>query len=133
MLRAWKNRRRLRNHDAAVVWLFRIATNLWRDRCRRSASAPVAEAAWENVADSSQVSAENSEMNKEHLRLTLAALDELPDRQRTVLYLQACEGLAVNEIADVLGIAPAAVKSSAHAGRKKLREQLKEIMSASKE
>ena len=36
LLRAWRRRSGLRDPNATKVWLFKIATNLWRDRLRRS-------------------------------------------------------------------------------------------------
>ena len=66
----------------------------------------------------------------EHLALVrddaerlLAALDRLPDRQREVLYLSACEQLPIADIASVLDITPAAVKASLSLARARLRAE----------
>lgn len=126
-LRAWRQRGRLRDPGAARVWLFRIAANLWRDRLRRGRS-PVARAGpLEDTQPDPTHSPERLAAGREELARALEALDELPPRQRDVLYLSACEGLNTAAVAAVLGISPAAVKASLSLARKKLREQLPDL------
>src|SRR5262245_4386306 len=119
-LRAWRHREHLREPGSARAWLFRIAANLWRDQRRRGRSA-VARAELLNVepADCSR-RPEAEASDREDLRRALQALDTLPDRQREVLYLSACEGLPPREIAAVLGISPEAAKASLSLARKRL-------------
>jgi RNA polymerase sigma-70 factor (ECF subfamily) len=57
-----------------------------------------------------------------------AALDALPESQRTVIHLHRYEGLTFAEIAEALGTTPGAVKLRAFRGYEKLRERLKELM-----
>jgi RNA polymerase sigma factor (sigma-70 family) len=64
---------------------------------------------------------------QEDLRQALRALEGLPPRQREVLYLNACEGLALGEIADILGISSESAKASLSLARKKLRELLPDV------
>ena len=54
----------------------------------------------------------------------LAQLDTLPERQREVLYLSACEGLEHEEIAEVLGCTRDAVKTNLSLARRKMRAWL---------
>jgi RNA polymerase sigma-70 factor (ECF subfamily) len=126
LLRAWSRRRQLRDPTAARVWLFRIAANLWRDQ-RRRARLPVARAEPLREDCPSPIRPpEQGVADQEELRRALAALDDLPDRQREVLYLNACEGLSLREVAEALGISPDAAKASLSLARKKLRETLAE-------
>ena len=126
-LRAWRRRGRLRDERAARVWLFRITANLWRDRLRRGRS-PVARAGpLDDTAPDPAHSPERLAAGREELARALAALDELPPRQRDVLYLSACEGLNTAAVAAVLGISPAAAKASLSLARQKLREQLPDL------
>ena len=60
----------------------------------------------------------------EDARNALDAIDELPDRQRDVLYLTACEGLTPTQIGQVLEISSSAAKSTLSLARAKLRERL---------
>jgi RNA polymerase sigma factor (sigma-70 family) len=126
-LRAWRHRGRLRDARAARGWLFRIAANVWRDLLRRGRS-PVARA--EPLADTEPGGAPSPERlaaGREELGRALAALNGLPPRQREVLYLSACEGLATAEVAAILGISPEAAKASLSLARKALRRQLHDL------
>lgn len=122
-LRAWRSRHGLRNERAESVWLFRIAVNLWRDGLRRGRSP---------VSQSQPLSGEELDgrpgvdrtlATQDELRLALEALDNLPPRQREVLYLNACEELKSAEIADVLGISNETVKSNLSLARQAMRAQ----------
>jgi RNA polymerase sigma factor (sigma-70 family) len=54
-------------------------------------------------------------------------MDQLPPRQRQVLYLVTCEELSHSEVAEVLEIEVAAVKSNLSLARKEMRRRLKEV------
>jgi RNA polymerase sigma-70 factor (ECF subfamily) len=127
VLRAWRGRGQLRHPQAARVWLFRITVNLWRDQLRRG-QCRVAQA--EPLPDDQAAHTPTPDClaaGQEDVRRALAALDRLPERQREVLYLNACEGLSAAEIATVLGVHYDAVKASLSLARKKLREQLHDM------
>jgi RNA polymerase sigma-70 factor (ECF subfamily) len=127
VLRAWRGKSRLRNPHAARVWLFRITVNLWRDQLRRGRSR-IAQA--ETLPDNQpgQTPAPDRQVaEQDEVRRALAALDRLPERQRNVLYLNACEGLAAAEIAAILGVHYDSVKASLCVARKKLREELRDL------
>lgn len=61
----------------------------------------------------------------EQVGLTIAAMRTLPERQRSVLHLIACEELTVSETAEVLQITPEAVRSSLSLARCRMRLMLK--------
>jgi RNA polymerase sigma-70 factor (ECF subfamily) len=126
-LRAWRQRGRLRDVRAARVWLFRITVNLWRDQLRRGRS-PVARAgplAGSEIGRS--LPPEQLAVGQEELTRALEAMADLPPRQREVLYLSACEGLATAEVAEVLGISADAAKANLSLARKKVRQQLHDL------
>jgi RNA polymerase sigma-70 factor (ECF subfamily) len=122
LLRAWRDRDRLRNPQAARGWLFQIAANLWRDRLRRRSSGEEELAAPAEVVCPQRPLVELEE--RELVAHALAALDELPARQREVLYLHACEGMSIAEVAAVVDSTPDAVKASLCLARKRMRAQL---------
>jgi RNA polymerase sigma-70 factor (ECF subfamily) len=132
-LRAWRRRGQLRDERAARVWLFRITANLWRDQLRRTRS-PVARAGAQGnqvlakVVDISASSPERHVAGKEELGRAFEVLNALPPRQKEVLYLSACEGLASAEIAEVLDITREAVKANLSLARKRMRQQLQELI-----
>jgi RNA polymerase sigma factor (sigma-70 family) len=91
-------------------------------------AAPVAQArALEGEELSGAQPPEKLAAGREELGRALEAMNALPPRQREVLYLSACEGLATREIAEVLGITADAVKANLSLARKKLREQLQDL------
>lgn len=127
-LRAWRQRHRLRDPGAARVWLFRITANLWRDQLRRRQS-PVARAGPLGEGQPSAARPPDVKLvQQEAVGRALEALNALPPRQRQVLYLSACEDLAAADIATVLGISAEAVKANLSLARKKLREQLQDLL-----
>jgi RNA polymerase sigma-70 factor (ECF subfamily) len=136
-LRAWRHRNRLREERATRIWLFRITANLWGDQLRRSRS-PVARAGSladherAQVVDASVLPVLRLISKKEELTRALQAMNALPPRQREVLYLSACEGLASAEIATVLGITAGAVKANLSLARKSMRQLLPDFSHGSR-
>jgi RNA polymerase sigma-70 factor (ECF subfamily) len=124
MLRGWQNRGKLREPRAARLWLLRIATNVWTDQLRKSQAQPNSLAMDPPCPRPlpAQVCGE-----RENVRLALAAMDELPPRQRQVLYLATCEQLSHDDVAKVLGVSLAAVKSNLSLARKEMRLRLKDL------
>jgi RNA polymerase sigma-70 factor (ECF subfamily) len=134
-LRAWRHRKGLRDERAARIWLFRIAANLWRDQLRRARSpvarpAPLGNHAELEVVDGSVIPALRLVSDKEELTRATEIMNALPRRQRHVLYLSACEGMASNDIAEVLDITANAVKANLSLARKTMRQLLPDSFSS---
>jgi RNA polymerase sigma-70 factor (ECF subfamily) len=127
LLRGWRSRQKLRDDRALRVWLFRIATNLWTDQLRRGRFCPEA---LDTEPTCPRILPEAASDERENVRLTLAAMDELPPRQRQVLYLVTCENMAHAEVATILEINEAAVKANLSLARKEMRQKLKDIYEA---
>jgi RNA polymerase sigma-70 factor, ECF subfamily len=124
MLRGWRGRQTLKDPRVTRVWLLRIATNAWNDELRRAklktqtlAEEPPCPRRLPTIATD----------ERENVRLALAAMDELPPRQRQVLYLSTCEGLDNGEVAAVLEMSDAAVKANLSLARKEMRRRLKDL------
>lgn len=126
-LRAWRRHGLLRHPEALRVWLFRITANLWRDHLRRG-RLPAARAGPlpADCAGATPAPVRCLE-DRDDLRRALEALEALPQRQRDVLSLSACEGFSAAEVSVILGISTEAVKASLCLARKKLREELKDL------
>ncbi|MHC5005357.1 MAG: RNA polymerase sigma factor [Planctomycetota bacterium] len=131
MLRAWKHRGRLRDGTDARPWLFRITVNLWRDELRRQRVRRSTGIAHPHVLRSADARPDRAAAVREDLERVLAAFDELPPRQREVVHLVACESLGIDDVAEVLGITPNAVKASLSLARRRLREVVQSERSAS--
>jgi RNA polymerase sigma factor (sigma-70 family) len=67
---------------------------------------------------------------REDVRMALAAMDELPPRQRQVIYLVTCENMAQADVATILGINESAVKANLSLARKTMRLRLKDVYEA---
>jgi RNA polymerase sigma factor (sigma-70 family) len=67
---------------------------------------------------------------RETVRMALAAMDELPTRQRQVLYLITCEQLSQTEVSEILDVDVAAVKSNLSLARKEMRRRMKDVYQA---
>ncbi len=126
-VRAYRRRHRLREPNAARVWLLRIAVNLWRDQLRRDRRRPEQADASIDQHQSGAILPDREAIDKEDVQRALEAMDSLPSRQREVLYLRACEQLSLAEIAEILEISPDAVKASLSLARKKMRRQLSDV------
>ena len=67
------------------------------------------------------------------LRAVLAALQQLPEMDRTVLLMRALDGMPYEEIAETLGISVVAAKVKVHRARVKLmqaRQTWREVVPA---
>ncbi len=125
-LKAWRRRGQLRDDRSSVVWLFTICKNLWNDRLRRKTRRPKV-VGTPDEHESTAAGPDHNMMVQDDLRRVLEAMDLLPARQREVLYLHACDGLSLREIAEVLEITSEAAKASLFEARKRLRRQFREI------
>ena len=123
LLRGWRDRAKLREQAAARVWLLRIATNLYRDglRVRR----PTASLAIEPCCNATGV--EGQFEQRETVEAVVAALDELPTRQRQAIHLVTIEQLSNDDAAAVLEISVEALRASLSLARRTMRERLKAL------
>lgn len=98
--------------DRDRAWLFRIARNLLLDHVRRVAARPaVAEITAEPIRAAAQTA-----------RLSIReALHRLPDRERHAFLLCEIGGLTYEELAAVLEVSPAAIRSLLYRVRLQLR------------
>jgi len=60
----------------------------------------------------------------------MAALDELPERQRDVVFLRDVEGLSSDDVCDVLGVTEGNQRVLLHRGRSRLRAALESELTA---
>ncbi len=126
MLRAWRQRGQLREPATARVWLLRITANVWNDELRRRRRRPRPSPLSDDVVSPAPAPLQVS-VRQEQIARTMQALDELPERQRSVVYLHVCEQLELKQIAEVLAISYTAAKASLSAGRQQMRNKLRDL------
>lgn len=146
MLRAWKGIDRFRAQSSLSTWLHRIATNVCLDSLKHGSrrelptldgpcGAPGDELVarpgthWiEPMPDALCLSpiaeAEHLVEQRQHLTLAfVAALQHLPPRQRASLLLKDVVGFSTAEVANTLGLTPAAVNSALQRARSTMSER----------
>lgn len=107
--------------DAALAaWLCRVTANLCLDRLRTRARWRMTEM----VEMRSERTAETETLHEERRRLLMAALTNLPERERAALVLREIEGLSTAETAQALGSTETTVRSQISKGLARLRALL---------
>lgn len=125
LLKAWARRQSFDGRASAGTWIFSIARNHWLDRLRRRSRR----------AEQSITAARQTEVQTSCPAATLArrelaaaierALAKLPDEQRQALALRESEGLTFSQIAALLDVPTATVKSRVRYALVKLADELK--------
>ncbi len=117
------------NHESSFyTWLYRIALNTTLDNLKRRGRSPVKAvedpelhapaAAHEGFAPDARLETE------EVAEITRKVLEELPEIFRTALVMREFEGLAYQQIADVLGISIGTVESRLFRARARFKERI---------
>ena len=120
-VRAWRALPAFRRQSAVSTWLYRIVTRRCLDLITsRRLTAGLDELDFASDSDPVQATEE-----RERLRAVTRAIAALPGEQRAALVLREFEGLAYQEVADVLGTSLAAVKGRIHRARLAVIEQIR--------
>jgi RNA polymerase sigma-70 factor (ECF subfamily) len=127
-VRLWMAAGRIRQ-PTVKSYLFTIARNAYTDLLRRAARHTQLD---KNMPDT-RLSAQTQMEQTAEVRAVLAALQQLPEIDRTVLLMRALDGMPYEEIAETLGISSVTAKVKVHRARLKLmqtREAWREIVPA---
>lgn len=114
VFKGWMKKGALRDERYFETWLIRILINECRNLLRRQKTAPLPLDAELRAGPS------GPEIDLE-LR---GALMALPEKYRAPLLLHHLEGYSLNDVAEILHISPALVKSRLHQGRSALRKMM---------
>jgi RNA polymerase sigma-70 factor (ECF subfamily) len=104
------------------AWLFRVAHNAVVDHYRRRRFPNVLGLLTDRPDDAPGLP--EQAIRGEQLRLTDAALRNLPGRQRAAIYLRYYEGMEFSEVADVLGVPSSTARSLVHRGLRRVAAEL---------
>ena len=116
--KAWRALDALRAGETERAWLYRIAINTCRDMQRGAWARHISRRALEDVHEPAY---EMEACDQEPLRAVLA----LPPKDRQAVFLHYYQGFSQEEIARVLGVPSATVRSRLMRARKKLKKALK--------
>jgi len=136
---AYENLPKFRGNSSFSTWLYRIATNfaLMKMRKEKGKRVPVAQLKETEdlvremeVPDWSDTPVDHLK-NQELKAILDKEINALPPRYRSVFVLHDIEGLSIAEVADILSLSEAAVKTRSHRSRVYLRDKLSEYFSGS--
>ncbi len=130
-LKLWHNRR-LVDVEGTRAWLLKVTRNACFDRLRRrqTAAKVFAEDTEEETARRVSTADPDPEARaaaadfRRHLQ---SALEQLTDPMKSIVILREIQGLKYDEIAGALGVPLNTVRVYLHRGRRRLRQQLKEV------
>lgn len=134
-LKAFSRLASFQQSSAFYTWIYRIAVNTVLDQRKRKSRSPI-----QPMAEPEELGAPSAEANarmtvrpdaqlerEEIAEITRRVLDELPDIFRTVLVMREFEGLAYQEIADVLEISIGTVESRLFRARARFKQKLLQL------
>ena len=123
LTRAWQRRAQFDGRSQIGTWVYAIARNCWRDELRRK---PRPEQPMdETIGYPDPRPGPTHDVGRAELAAALAgAMDRLPAPQREALALRESEGLSFPQIAQVLGVPVATVKSRVRYALMKLADEL---------
>jgi RNA polymerase sigma-70 factor (ECF subfamily) len=125
IIKAYRHFRRLRGRDRFKAWLVRIAWRLAINRARDNRRRAVRE---DVPADARlPATAEDIAASRELAVHVWRAIDDLPEKLRTVVVLASIEDHDVADVARLLAVPPGTVKSRLFLARKRLAETLQWI------
>ena len=116
LLRLLKNGKPFASGEHARYWLVRVTVN----ECRRALRSP-----WRRVGDIGENAESLQFETPEHSELFYAVM-ELPEKYRTAIYLHYYEGYSTKEIAEIIGVPAATVRTRLRRAREQLKTGLKE-------
>ncbi|HET9481378.1 MAG TPA: sigma-70 family RNA polymerase sigma factor [Candidatus Polarisedimenticolia bacterium] len=129
-VRVYRNLHGFRGEERFLPWLLRIGRNVCIDRRRRIKARP--EHAGVGLEDTgelldSRISPEAASMEDSRRRLVHRALVQLSEPHREVILLKEIQGLSIEEIASMLGVAEGTVKSRSNRARIELARAVLEL------
>lgn len=140
-VRVYNNIEKYQPGTRFFTWVYRIAYNLSVDKYRRKKTAREVEFNNDFQKNFSQpddalppslgLSPEKACERAELRKLLTAAMDALPEKQRTIITLREIDGLSYDEIATTLDIQIGTVMSRLHYARLRLQSILKDYVECS--
>lgn len=126
-IRVYRSLPNFENEDRFVPWLLRVARTCAIDHTRRRAARPPAQDLpvedMHALADPTPDPGESAERSSER-GMVRRALERCSDLHREILLLREVQGLALNEVADLLGIPSGTAKSRAARARAELAREV---------
>ncbi len=123
-IKMWNHLGQFREDAQLYTWLYRIATNesfSFLEQKRKKMAVPLDE----TLHDLSSIVAADQSFDAAKIEWKLQlAIQQLPDKQRTVFNLRYYDEMTYEEISEVLGTSVGALKASYHHAVKKIEEYI---------
>ena len=119
-LRAYRKLSGLRDAGKFRAWVARMSWRLALNRQRGAGRLRRRETSWWQASNPGPGNAEQIVAHREFESRLREEIERLPEKLRAVLVMSAIQDLQAPEIADVLGIPQATVRSRLHLARKQL-------------
>jgi RNA polymerase sigma-70 factor, ECF subfamily len=116
--RAWRRFDSLRDDDRARAWLVRIMQRIWLDKLRR----PPREVPIEDTHDAPAITDEPSRWEHVTIEEIRHAIEQLPERFRTVAVLHDIDGKTYREIAEHLKIPYATAATRLYRAHQRIKQ-----------
>jgi RNA polymerase sigma-70 factor (ECF subfamily) len=127
-LRIWRYRAGFRGTGKAKSWIYRVALNEWRHSFKKIMKRDgMSEELVEDPEDRNAVRPEDGLVGEEVGAQVRAAIEGLPEEQRTTFILHRFEGLSCREIAEVDGTSRKTVESRLRLALEKLTWKLRKL------
>ena len=129
-VRVLRRRKKLAKVDDPKSWLARIAWRVAVERRRKSPEVPLDSTMEEAVGKlrAQLISAEEEFLGQEMTKMLGALISALPPRLRDPLILSTVQELSPAEIAGLLGMGEAAVRSRIFRARQVLKDKLEQLL-----
>jgi RNA polymerase sigma-70 factor (ECF subfamily) len=124
-LEVWRHAGRYEGRSAVSTWVLAIAHNMAMSQLRRRKEDELEDEVAEQVADDSD-DPEESAQKRSKAEQMRAVIDDLSDDHREVIDLVYYHEKSVREVAEIVGIPEATVKTRMHYARKALGEMMKD-------
>jgi RNA polymerase sigma-70 factor, ECF subfamily len=136
LIKTFRNAHRIRDPEAFRTWLYRTVKNACLISRRRRSHEPAQMLSLDDLMPADHgmhkpIEAVDPSMGPDALAVNASlrrrlrkALQALPSQFRVVVFLREMEGLSTREVAEVIGISEANVKTRLHRARLFLRKEL---------
>jgi len=131
-IKAYRKLETFQRQSSFSTWLYRIAVNTSLDFLKRAGRNPVRAIEDPEVVGTPtqagaprSIAAPDANLEREEIaRITHEVLEEIPENFRTVLVLREFEGMAYQEMADLLGISIGTIESRLFRARARFKDAL---------
>lgn len=126
MIRVWNKREEWSQLNSIEAYCMTVARNMALDRIEKKEAHAVSLSDEMSLLPIDETPERTYEVG-EQWNLVKRIIDELPEKQRTIIQLRDIEGKTYNEIAQVLELSEEQVKVNLHRARQKIRTKVNEV------